>query len=146
MKVAMRLLIRWKMNFFIMRIAIQWRVSQKCMFTLICVFGFENNRLFYWHRFDSNGTNNINNISNEQTMESSDNSNGIVSRFCYCGKDRNLDVVELQCAKCLRWFHENCITTTNIGKLVKFMTCYTFVCKLCSPNQMECFTKRQTSM
>lgn len=78
-------------------------------------------------------------------MESSDNSNnGLLSRLCYCGKERNLELVELQCAKCLRWYHEQCISV-NMGKLVKFMTCYTFLCKLCSGNQLECFTKRQTS-
>lgn len=64
---------------------------------------------------------------------------------CYCGKDRNLELIDFQCARCLRWFHQNCITI-NLGRVVQFMTSYTFVCKNCSPTQVESFAKRNASM
>ncbi|XP_063216211.1 set1/Ash2 histone methyltransferase complex subunit ASH2 isoform X2 [Bacillus rossius redtenbacheri] len=61
---------------------------------------------------------------------------------CYCGKERNLNIVELLCASCLRWFHESCIGY-QLGKLVPFMTNYIFVCKNCSPTGLESFKKCQ---
>lgn len=63
---------------------------------------------------------------------------------CYCGQERSLEIVDLQCAKCLKWFHQHCLSA-KVGRLVKFMTCYTFVCKNCSTNQIESFMKRSTS-
>ncbi|XP_023209395.1 ELMO domain-containing protein F-like [Centruroides sculpturatus] len=35
---------------------------------------------------------------------------GIDLGNCYCGRERNLNTVELQCAGCLKWFHDSCIT------------------------------------
>ncbi|CAK1546248.1 unnamed protein product [Leptosia nina] len=61
---------------------------------------------------------------------------------CYCGKDRNLNIVELLCASCNRWFHESCIGY-QLGKLVPFMTNYLFICKNCSPTGLETFKKNQ---
>ncbi|CAG5041371.1 unnamed protein product [Parnassius apollo] len=61
---------------------------------------------------------------------------------CYCGKDRNLNIVELLCASCSRWFHESCIGY-QLGKLVPFMTNYLFICKNCSPTGLETFKKNQ---
>nr|CAG4644671.1 EOG090X03NS [Leptodora kindtii] len=61
---------------------------------------------------------------------------------CYCGKERNLNIVELFCATCLRWFHESCISH-QLGKLVPFMMNYVFVCKNCSPTGLENFKKNQ---
>ncbi|XP_044726626.1 set1/Ash2 histone methyltransferase complex subunit ASH2 [Chrysoperla carnea] len=61
---------------------------------------------------------------------------------CYCGKDRNLNIIELLCAVCNRWFHESCIGY-QLGKLVPFMTNYVFVCKNCSPTGLESFKKNQ---
>ncbi|KAJ6221961.1 hypothetical protein RDWZM_000506 [Blomia tropicalis] len=67
--------------------------------------------------------------------------NGL-SHKCYCGKDRDLEVVELQCLKCLRWCHEACITI-KLEKVIRFSSSYTFICKLCSHNQIESYTRRQ---
>ncbi|RZF45134.1 hypothetical protein LSTR_LSTR000544 [Laodelphax striatellus] len=61
---------------------------------------------------------------------------------CYCGKERNLNIVELLCANCNRWFHESCIGY-QLGKLVPFMMNYIFVCKNCSPTGLESFKKTQ---
>ncbi|KAK7865162.1 hypothetical protein R5R35_002221 [Gryllus longicercus] len=63
---------------------------------------------------------------------------------CYCGKDRNLNIVELLCASCVRWFHESCIGY-QLGKLVPFMMNYFFVCKNCSPTGLESFKKNQAA-
>lgn len=58
------------------------------------------------------------------------------------GKDRNLNIVELLCAICFRWYHESCIGY-QLGKLVPFMMNYFFVCKNCSPTGLESFKKNQ---
>ncbi|CAH0725348.1 unnamed protein product, partial [Brenthis ino] len=71
---------------------------------------------------------------NKQSSESQGN--------CYCGKDRNLNIVELLCASCNRWYHESCIGY-QLGKLVPFMTNYLFICKNCSPTGLETFKKNQ---
>ncbi|CAH1102432.1 unnamed protein product [Psylliodes chrysocephalus] len=62
--------------------------------------------------------------------------------ICYCGKDRNLNIIELLCANCNRWFHESCIGY-QLGKLVPFMSNYIFLCKNCSPTGLESFKKSQ---
>ncbi|XP_075217314.1 set1/Ash2 histone methyltransferase complex subunit ash2 isoform X2 [Lycorma delicatula] len=61
---------------------------------------------------------------------------------CYCGKERNLNIIELLCASCNRWFHESCIGY-QLGKLVPFMMNYVFMCKNCSPTGLESFKKNQ---
>ncbi|KAL0280936.1 UNVERIFIED_CONTAM: hypothetical protein PYX00_002085 [Menopon gallinae] len=63
---------------------------------------------------------------------------------CYCGKDRNLNICELLCSTCLRWYHESCISY-QLGKLVPFMVNYHFVCKNCSPTGLESFKKIQAT-
>lgn len=60
----------------------------------------------------------------------------------FSGKDRNLNIVELLCANCNRWFHESCIGY-QLGKLVPFLSNYVFVCKNCSPTGLESFKKTQ---
>ena len=62
--------------------------------------------------------------------------------FVYSGKDRNLNIAELLCASCNRWYHESCIGY-QLGKLVPFMTNYLFICKNCSPTGLETFKKNQ---
>uniref|UniRef100_A0A146KS09 Set1/Ash2 histone methyltransferase complex subunit ASH2 n=1 Tax=Lygus hesperus TaxID=30085 RepID=A0A146KS09_LYGHE len=59
---------------------------------------------------------------------------------CYCGKERNLNIVELLCASCNRWYHESCIGY-QLGKLVPFMMNYVFICKNCSNTGLESFKK-----
>jgi len=61
---------------------------------------------------------------------------------CYCGKDRNLNIAELLCASCNRWYHESCIGY-QLGKLVPFMMNYVFICKNCSPTGLESFKRNQ---
>ncbi|XP_065372374.1 set1/Ash2 histone methyltransferase complex subunit ASH2 isoform X1 [Calliphora vicina] len=65
--------------------------------------------------------------------------------YCYCGKDRNLNIIELLCANCSRWFHESCIGY-QMGKLVPFITNYVFICKNCSPSGLENFRRSQASI
>ncbi|KAL1448503.1 hypothetical protein WDU94_005617, partial [Cyamophila willieti] len=61
---------------------------------------------------------------------------------CYCGKERNFNLIELFCANCKCWFHESCISY-QIGKLVPFMMNYVFICKNCSNTGLESFKKNQ---
>ncbi|GIX91150.1 hypothetical protein CEXT_190151 [Caerostris extrusa] len=61
---------------------------------------------------------------------------------CYCGRERNLNVVELQCGGCSKWFHEQCISIP-LGKCLPFMTYYSFFCKHCNASGVETFTKKQ---
>ncbi|KAF4517988.1 hypothetical protein B566_EDAN008823 [Ephemera danica] len=63
---------------------------------------------------------------------------------CYCGKDRNLNIAELLCASCSRWYHESCIGY-QLGKLVPFMMNYVFLCKNCSSTGLENFKKSQAA-
>lgn len=72
------------------------------------------------------------------------NGNGADPKVCYCGKGRNLDVIELQCERCTKWFHQSCIKL-ELPRLVKFLTCYNFVCKDCHPKGDEAFEKKTTS-
>lgn len=62
----------------------------------------------------------------------------------YSGKDRNLNILELLCVTCNRWFHESCIGF-QFGKLIPFATNYIFICKNCSPSGLESFRKSQAS-
>ncbi|CAF3091039.1 unnamed protein product [Rotaria sp. Silwood2] len=55
---------------------------------------------------------------------------------CYCGADRDLSKVEVQCCLCLRYCHHDCISLTT-GPMLPFMTNYHFLCKDCSPNKPE---------
>ncbi|CAF1294894.1 unnamed protein product [Rotaria sp. Silwood1] len=55
---------------------------------------------------------------------------------CYCGTDRDLSKVEVQCCLCLRFCHHDCISITT-GPMLPFMTNYHFLCKDCSPNKPE---------
>lgn len=64
---------------------------------------------------------------------------------CYCGKERNLNIAELLCANCNRWFHESCIGL-QLGKLVPFLANYIFICKNCSPTGLESFRKIQAQI
>lgn len=87
-----------------------------------------------------------NTITDESTASENKISNNEDQKLstCYCGKKRDLNVIEFQCARCLKWFHSQCISV-NVGRCLPFMTCYTFLCKSCNPSQVESFTRRQTS-
>ncbi|XP_076054679.1 set1/Ash2 histone methyltransferase complex subunit ash2 isoform X2 [Oratosquilla oratoria] len=71
-----------------------------------------------------------------------DGEKGGLSSCGYCGKLRNLNIIELMCWQCGSWFHESCITV-QLGKLVPFMINYSFTCKTCSPSGIESFRKSQ---
>ena len=61
---------------------------------------------------------------------------------CFSGKGRNLNIVELQCNGCLLFHHESCISL-QLGKLVPFLSNYTFTCRNCSNTGLETFKKHQ---
>ncbi|KAL1432020.1 hypothetical protein MTO96_013690 [Rhipicephalus appendiculatus] len=63
---------------------------------------------------------------------------------CYCGKGRNMNIIELQCGSCSKYFHDTCLSSP-LGKCVPFMTNYTFSCKLCSSAGSETFSKKQSN-
>lgn len=64
--------------------------------------------------------------------------------FSFSGKDRNLNIVELLCQQCTKFFHESCIGY-QLGKLLPFSMNYSFVCKNCSPTGLETYRKSQAS-
>lgn len=92
---------------------------------------------------DWTNTNKVMTSGNEESQSSVEEQSA-ETQNCYCGKERNLSIVELQCGGCFKWFHENCISV-NIGKCVPFMTYYTFYCKACNPSGTENFSKKQPS-
>ncbi|KAF9923582.1 hypothetical protein FBU30_006383, partial [Linnemannia zychae] len=51
-------------------------------------------------------------------------------QYCYCGHDRRLDELSLQCKGCHNWFHASCIEVP-LGHVVPFITNYKFLCKSC---------------
>ncbi|XP_018790989.1 PREDICTED: set1/Ash2 histone methyltransferase complex subunit ASH2 isoform X3 [Bactrocera latifrons] len=81
----------------------------------------------------------------ETTREEKPASGANNAGICYCGKERNLNIVELLCANCSRWFHESCIGY-QLGKLVPFISNYMFVCKNCSQSGLEIFRKSQATI
>ncbi|XP_064601682.1 set1/Ash2 histone methyltransferase complex subunit ASH2-like [Liolophura sinensis] len=76
----------------------------------------------------------------EASQESTDTQDSN-SENCYCGKGRNLGTVELQCAVCLRWYHNECINC-YVGTCMPYMTNYQFGCKRCNATKVESFTRR----
>ncbi|XP_030761930.1 set1/Ash2 histone methyltransferase complex subunit ASH2 [Sitophilus oryzae] len=98
-----------------------------------------------------------NSETDSETMLSNVTDNGIKSTddekrdkmneqgHCYCGKDRNLNIVELLCANCSKWYHESCIGY-QLGKLVPFLSNYIFHCKNCSTTGLETFRKSQAQI
>ena len=61
-------------------------------------------------------------------------------KYCYCGDDRNLLDVDVQCIKCFNYFHGRCIKL-NLGPVVPFMSNYLFVCRNCAQNGTEVFSR-----
>ncbi|KAF9921887.1 hypothetical protein BGZ65_010000, partial [Modicella reniformis] len=51
-------------------------------------------------------------------------------KYCYCGHDRRLDELSLQCKGCQNWFHASCVQVA-LGPVVPFITNYKFLCKVC---------------
>ncbi|XP_045467544.1 set1/Ash2 histone methyltransferase complex subunit ASH2 [Harmonia axyridis] len=96
---------------------------------------------------DSNSSPKLSEVENgNKTNEEKDERKKIEpAGNCYCGKERNLNIAELLCANCNRWFHESCIGY-QMGKLVPFLTNYVFLCKNCSPSNLESFRKTQAQI
>ena len=84
------------------------------------------------------------NFYHKPELNSNANQNDYISKLCYCGKERNLDIIELQCERCSRWFHQSCLQII-LPKMVKFLTCYSFLCKNCHPKGDEAFEKKTTT-
>ncbi|CAG8590746.1 993_t:CDS:2 [Ambispora gerdemannii] len=64
-------------------------------------------------------------------------------QYCYCGKDRSLMELALQCKDCRNWFHASCLDI-SLGPVMTFITNYKFQCKNCNENGKEIF-KRTTA-
>ncbi|ORY19644.1 hypothetical protein LY90DRAFT_677079 [Neocallimastix californiae] len=60
-------------------------------------------------------------------------------KYCYCGKDRTLTTLNMQCIQCKNWFHVECLKNPSLivskNSIVPFMTNYRFTCQLCSPEE-----------
>ncbi|XP_077506903.1 set1/Ash2 histone methyltransferase complex subunit ASH2-like isoform X3 [Amblyomma americanum] len=78
----------------------------------------------------------------ESSKSASDSSRSSTQQ-CYCGFRRNMNLIEVQCIACLKWFHDVCLSIP-LGKSLPFMTNYTFTCKLCNPSGNESFSKKQS--
>ncbi|CAG8465620.1 6853_t:CDS:2 [Acaulospora morrowiae] len=63
-------------------------------------------------------------------------------QYCYCGEDRNLTEVSVQCCQCLNWFHAKCIKA-SIDKTIPIFTNYRFICKFCNELEGENFKRSQ---
>ncbi|KAI9006654.1 hypothetical protein CLU79DRAFT_779589 [Phycomyces nitens] len=61
-------------------------------------------------------------------------------QYCYCGQDRNLLEICLQCKFCRNWFHSKCTQVSNPPDLL-FTTNYSFTCSNCSDSQTEAFER-----
>ncbi|OAD72432.1 hypothetical protein PHYBLDRAFT_187385 [Phycomyces blakesleeanus NRRL 1555(-)] len=63
-------------------------------------------------------------------------------KYCYCGQDRNLLEICLQCKFCRNWFHSKCTQVSNPPDLL-FTTNYSFTCLNCNSenNQKEIFER-----
>jgi hypothetical protein len=56
--------------------------------------------------------------------------------YCYCGGDRHLHEMDLQCDHCRNWFHTKCIRI-KLGSIVPFITNYLFVCAVCNTKKED---------
>lgn len=63
----------------------------------------------------------------------------------YSGKDRNLNIIEVACSNCGKFFHESCIGY-QMGKLLSFSMNYLFCCKFCSHTGLEIYKRNSASL
>ncbi|KAI9333889.1 hypothetical protein BD770DRAFT_374587 [Pilaira anomala] len=61
-------------------------------------------------------------------------------KYCYCGRDRNLLQITLQCRSCRNWFHLECTTIASPPDLL-FTTNYIFVCRNCNNSHVETYER-----
>ncbi|ORX84242.1 hypothetical protein BCR32DRAFT_266456 [Anaeromyces robustus] len=67
-------------------------------------------------------------------------------KYCYCGNNRTLTELNLQCMECKNWFHEHCLKNKSLipkKSVLPFITNYRFVCALC--NREESFSRVTSS-
>lgn len=71
---------------------------------------------------------------------------GIELHFCsfFSGKERNLNIIEVVCSTCSKFFHESCIGY-QMGKLLAFSMNYNFTCKFCSATGLEQYRRTSAS-
>lgn len=60
----------------------------------------------------------------------------------FSGKERNMNIVEVSCSVCRKFFHESCIGY-QMGKLLSFSMNYMFTCKFCAPTGVEAYSRKQ---
>ncbi|CAG8445537.1 7553_t:CDS:2 [Diversispora eburnea] len=63
-------------------------------------------------------------------------------QYCYCGEDKYLTEVSVQCCECLNWFHARCIKA-SIDKTIPIFTNYRFRCNFCNGPEGESFKRNQ---
>ncbi|KAL7747284.1 transcription factor, contains a PHD finger motif [Sorochytrium milnesiophthora] len=64
------------------------------------------------------------------------------NQYCYCGEDRVLDELMLQCRHCNNWFHKHCLSV-EVGRALPFFTTYAFTCSMCSSQAVETYQRQQ---
>ncbi|RUP47888.1 hypothetical protein BC936DRAFT_145213 [Jimgerdemannia flammicorona] len=57
-------------------------------------------------------------------------------KYCYCGRDRNLTELSVQCRDCLNWFHSTCISVP-LHPALPFVTNYKFICRNCNATPVD---------
>uniref|UniRef100_A0A914I702 B30.2/SPRY domain-containing protein n=1 Tax=Globodera rostochiensis TaxID=31243 RepID=A0A914I702_GLORO len=62
------------------------------------------------------------------------------STVCYCNGIRHLGNLEVHCALCKRWFHQNCFQDLKDFGGLPFMVSYVFHCRNCSSDGHEKWT------
>jgi Set1/Ash2 histone methyltransferase complex subunit ASH2 len=86
----------------------------------------------------------VTSAADESSQQSSGGGGAPPNALCYCERERDVRQVELQCCRCLKWFHKQCVTSA-VGRCLPFMTCYTFWCRDCGADSVEAFSRRQTN-
>ncbi|KAL3104448.1 hypothetical protein niasHT_025951 [Heterodera trifolii] len=59
------------------------------------------------------------------------------SSVCYCNGERQMGNLEVHCALCKRWFHQNCFQDLKDFGGLPFMVSYVFHCRNCSSDGRE---------
>jgi len=68
------------------------------------------------------------------------------NKYCYCGNNRTLIELNLQCMECKNWYHEHCLKNKSLipkKSVLPFITNYRFICSIC--NREESFSRVTSS-
>ena len=68
-----------------------------------------------------------------------------IFHLIFSGKERNLNIIEVSCSNCGKFFHESCIGY-QMGKLLSFSMNYVFTCKFCSSTGLEIYRRNSSSL